>query len=413
MTHRSSRRFVVRSTHVLGLAALLVAAIAVGQVVPGQLPPGPPPQPGQLGPAPSPSPQPGGENNASPTPGATAPSPSPDMPHADIRVQVHNILVPTTVFDPDGHGYVNGLQVSDFQVLDNGKPQRIASEETEQPLSVVLAVQANSEVEPLLPEIKKSGTLLHGLVVGQQGDVAILAFDHRMQVLQTFTGDEQKLDDAMYKVTAGSSSAALVDAVIRADQMLRSHDPQNARRRVIILMSRNYDKGSQLKLDEAIHQIQFDNILVYCVDISRWKTAFMKEPDYPRPANGGVPPEALGSITGQTQNQTTVIQQQDGNVLNAVPPLVHSIRDIFRKSDAEAFSYFTGGTLYSFSNKRALETAITDIGKNLNSQYLLSYALSDATRSEPGFHTIRVVVKRPGLRVLTRPGYWLGGGQSP
>jgi VWFA-related protein len=321
--------------------------------------------------------------------------------------------VPTTVFDPDGHGYVNGLRVSDFQVLDNGKPQKISGEITEQPLSVVLAVQANSEVDALLPDIKKSWVLLHGLVTGQQGDVAILAFDHRMQVMQNFTGDVQKIDDAMYRITSGSSTAAMIDAVMKADQMLRDHDRQNARRRVVILMSRNIDKGSQLKLEEAIHQMQFDNVIVYCVDISRWRTALMKKPDYPRPANGGVPPEALGTITGIPQSDTSVLTQADGNLLNAVPPALRSIRDLFKKTPAEALTYFTGGNLYGFHDKRGLEAAITDIGQNLNSQYLLSYALSDETRAEPGFHTIKVVVNRPGLQVRTRPGYWLGGGKEP
>jgi hypothetical protein len=47
------------------------------------------------------------------------------------------------VLDPDGHGYVNGLNVKDFEVLDNGKPQKINSDLTQQPVSVVLAVQAN------------------------------------------------------------------------------------------------------------------------------------------------------------------------------------------------------------------------------------------------------------------------------
>lgn len=413
MTHRSAGRSVVRPKYLFIFATLLLAVVGFGQLLPpGQLPSGPPPQPGQLGPAPSNGSQPGTDNAGSPAPDGKPIAPSPDVPSADIRVQVHNILVPTTVFDPDGHGYVNGLQVSDFEVLDNGKPQKISSEVTELPLSVVLAVQANSEVDVLLPDIKKSGVLLHGLVTGQQGDVAVLAFDHRMQVLQNFTDDVQKLDDAMYKITSGSSTAAVIDAVMRADQMLREHDRQNARRRVVILMSRNIDKGSQLKLPEAIHQMQFDNVIVYCVDISRWRTALMKKADYPRPANGGVPPEALGSITGTPQSDTTVLQQADGNVLNAVPPVLRSIKDLFKKTPAEALTYFTGGNLYGFHDKRGLEAAITDIGQNLNSQYLLSYALSNETRSEPGFHTIKVVVKRPGLQVRTRPGYWLGGGQE-
>jgi VWFA-related protein len=387
-------------------AALISAALSVasGQILaPGQTPPGPPPPPGQLGPGPD------TQRN---TPSAPAPAPVPsNISSSDpntIRTTVKYVLVPTTVLDPDGHGYVNGLGVKDFQVLDNGKPQSITSDVSQQPVSVVLVVQANSEVEPMIPTLRKAGVLMHGLVTGEQGDIAVLAFDHRMQVLQDFTMDPDRLDDAMQKLTSGSSTAALVDAVMKADQMLRDHDRQNVRRRIIILLSRNVDKGSQIKIDEAVNRMQFDNVVVYCLDISRFKTAFFKQPDYPRPANGGVPPEAIGSANGQIRTGTNVAQESDGNWLNAVPATTRGIHNLFAKSPAEVFTYFTGGNLYGFSNQKALEAAVTDIGKNIASQYMLSYALSNT--GDPGFHTIKVVVDRPGLRVVTRPGYWWGGG---
>jgi len=394
---------------------LITVPMAFAQTVtPGTLPPGPPPQPGQLGPPPKTLPA----NATQPVaPGST--DPDADTASANpgdykIRTTIRNVLVPTTVFDPDGHGYVNGLTTSDFALLDNGKPQKINAEFTQQPVSVVLAVQANADVEPLLPKLRRSGVLLQGLVTGVDGDAAVLAFDHRMQHLQDFTNDPNKLSDAMQKLTAGSSSAALIDAVMEADHMLKQHDPQNVRRRVIVLISRNIDKGSESKLEEAIHRMQFDNVIVYPIDMSQLLTAVLKKPGYPRPPNGGVPPEALPNIRGSGSglSDTQVIQQEDGNWLNAVPPVLRSIHDLFKKSPAEAFAYFTGGRVYSFARERALEDAITDIGKDLNSQYLLSYSPAKDTREESGFHTIRVEVNRPGLKIRTRPGYWWGGGQQ-
>lgn len=376
---------------------------------PGQLPPGPPPQPGQLGPPPKtlPANKPEPPSKSEVPPGSVAD----DVNTSDqtIRVPVRYVLVPTTVLDPDGHGYVNGLQTTDFELLDNNKPQKIAADFSQQPLSVVLVVQANSDVEPVLPMIRKTGVLLQGLVTGTEGDVAVLAFDHRMQHIQEFTSDPQKLDDAMQKIRAGSSTAALVDAVLEADHMLKRHDPQNVRRRVIVLMSRNVNKGSQANLEETVRDMQFDNIVVYAIDISKLRTAFFKKPDYPRPPNGGIPPEALPNTRNPgATSQTDVAQAQTGNVLNGVPPILRSVRDIFKKTPAEAFTYFTGGNVYSFGTQNGLEAALTDIGKNLNSQYLLSYSPND--KDEPGFHTIKVIVNRPGLKIRTRPGYWWGGG---
>jgi VWFA-related protein len=321
------------------------------------------------------------------------------------------VLVPTTVLDPDGHGYVNGLTANDFEVFDNDKQQKISADFSQLPLSVVVAVQANSEIDPVLPKLRKTGLLMQGLVTGVEGDVAILAFDHRLQVLQDFTSDPGKLDDSMQKLNSGSSSARLVDAISEADRMLKRHDPRNVRRRVVIVLSRNIDKGSEMRMQEAIQQMQFDNVIVYCVDINRAYTALFKKMDYPRPAAGGIPPEARGSIAGGTgpRTQTSDIQENGySNGLNVIPPVLRSIHDLFKKSPAEAFTYFTGGRVYNFATEHAMEDAITDIGKDLNSQYLLSYRPNDT--NEPGFHNIRVVVDRPGLRIRTRPGYWWGGG---
>jgi len=274
---------------------------------------------------------------------------------------------------------------------------------------VVVIVQANSDIEPVLPVLRKTGVLVHGLITGPDSDVAVLAFDHRMQHLQDFTNDPDKIDDAMQKLTSGSTSARLIDAILEADFMLRHHDPQNTRRRVILLLSRNVDKGSESHLQETVRRMQFDNVIVYCVDISKALTAVMKKPDYPPPQNGRIPPEALPNVLGNgARSETNVVQQQDGNLFNAVPPILNSIHDLFRKSPAEAFAYFTGGQVYSFARQKALENAIADIGKDLNSQYLLSY--SPNNKDEPGFHTIKVSVDRPGLKIRTRPGYWWGGG---
>ncbi len=398
------------STLRLAGLALLFAGLASPQFLPpGQLPPKPP-QPGELGPAPAkPSNQPGGEPNRQPGPPTDQPAGS-DIPTIG-SVRVRYVLVPTTVVDKDTGNYINGLSANDFQVLDNDKPQRIVSDITQQPLSLVLVVQANSEVEPMIPKIRSMGLLLHGLVTGQEGDVAVLAFDHRMQLIQDFTNDPNKLDDSMQKITAGSSTAALIDAVMRADRMLKDHDPQNVRRRVVLLLSRNVDKGSETHLQEAVHAMQFDNVIVYSIDMSKFMTTFFKKMPYPRPQNGGVPPEALPNLRGNgAYSETDVIKQENGNALNAVPPIYRSVRDLFKKTPAEAFTTFTGGKIYNFGTEKGLEEAVTDIGKELNSQYLLSYNPND--KNEPGFHTIKVVINRPRLDIRTRPGYWWGGGQQ-
>jgi VWFA-related protein len=408
-------QFLRRSTLISAFAflmmGLLLAAFSTplsAQIVPGELPPGPPPPPGQLADKPA---KPSPDKPA--TPETNTPASEDASGRPTFSTVVRRVVVPTTVLDPDGHGYVSGLQASDFELYDNDKPQKVEAELLEQPLSVVLAIQANSEVEEFLPKLKRSATLLHGLVTGTEGDVAILAFDHRMLHLQDFTTDPDKLDDAMQHLSAGSTSSALIDAILEGDHMLKQHDPQGKRRRVIILISRDINKGSQAKLPETIRQMQFDNVIVYCVDISKALSALMKKPDDPRPVHGGIPAESMpapiGGGTGPN-TQTSDITQMNGNALNGIPPLLRGIHDLFKRTPAEAFTYFTGGRVYNFATERGLEKAISDIGQDLNSQYVLSYAPGKDIANEPGFHNITVRVDRPGLQIRTRPGYWWGGG---
>ena len=398
------------------LTGLIAAGIlAWAQIIPGKLPPtapAGPPQPGQLAPEEQTTPAPVPKPQTAPSAPAQDDKPT-FKEKSDFIDVVRRVIVPTTVLDPDGHGYVTGLKAADFEVFDNDKPQKVDAELIEQPLSVVLAIQANTDVEGFLPKLKKSANLLHGLVTGVDGDVAVLAFDHRMLLLQDFTNDPDKLDDAMQHLKTGSSSSAIIDAVVEGDRLLVRRDRQGIRRRVIVLISRDINKGSQAKLSETVRDMQFHNITVYCVDISKVLSAITKEPGFPRPANGAIPAEAMPSNPGGggPHTMTNDAQMATGNALELVPPMLRSIHDLFKKPPARAFTYFTGGRVYNFATDRGLEKAISDIGQDLNSQYVLSYTQNKDTASEPGFHNIVVKVDRPGLVIRTRPGYWWGGGQ--
>jgi VWFA-related protein len=415
LTKRSGARGLLA---LLGIP-LLTVAMALAQLPDSNLPkvdPNdlPPAQPGQPAPANRTENPPNTNTPPSPSqpndPAATAPAIQPD--DHPISITTRSVLLPTTVKDKATGDFINGLTVSNFKVFDNGHEQRISSDFTLEPLSVVAVIQANSDVEPMIPKLKRAGLLMQGLVSGEGGDISVISFDHKIKMLQDWTNDPDRLNDAMQKLTAGSSTARTIDAVVQADQMLRRHDPQGRRRRVIVLFSEGYDKGSEARSDETVRQMQFDNVVVYAIDISQLASLLSKTPDgYRRPVMGGVPPEAIHSPTGNTMSATEVLQNHPGgNVLNIAPPVWRSIKDLFKLPPDQAFTRMTGGRVYSFAKQNTLEQAITDLGKELHSQYVLSYQLGEATRVEPGFHHVQVVVDHPGLDVRTRLGYYWGGG---
>src|SRR5579875_3610919 len=109
-----------------------------------------------------------------------------DMPkRSDFISTVRTVIAPTTVTDRDGR-FIDGLKVADFALFDNEKQQRIATDVVFQPISMVIAVQASSSVDEILPKIRKIGPELAALVLGPTGEVAVVDFDHRIQTIQDF-----------------------------------------------------------------------------------------------------------------------------------------------------------------------------------------------------------------------------------
>jgi len=136
-----------------------------------------------------------------------------------IRQRVDEVIAPTTVLDKDGV-YVTGLKPMEFRLYDNDKLQTIKVDEVVNPVSLVVAIQADYKVEKVLPKIQKIGTLLQTMVAGDNGEVAIMAFDHRLQKLQDFTSDPDKITEALKKIKPGSSQSVLTDAVNESARML-------------------------------------------------------------------------------------------------------------------------------------------------------------------------------------------------
>ena len=320
------------------------------------------------------------------------------------------VIAPTTVTDRDGR-YVNGLQPHEFKLVDGGKAQKITVESATQPLSLVVCVQANNTVETVLPNIKKIGPLLEGTILGEQGQAAIIAFDHRVRVMQDWTRDGDAITKALNKINAGSTTSAMTDAVIQAARMLKNRDPKH--RKVILLIAETRDKGSEGKTRQALLDLQFGNIVLFSLNINRLVTSLMTKQPPPRPpavpssAGHTVPgglttPEAMNAFTGH----------YSGNYLPLVVEVFRQAKSIFIDNQLEAYTKVTGGVERSFLSYKDLERVVMDIGEELQSQYMISYSPSNT--EEGGFHEIDVEVLRTGLKVRTRPGYWMAavpGGQ--
>lgn len=326
-----------------------------------------------------------------------------------FRESVEEVTAPVLVFDHDGN-YVNGLQPQQFHLFDNGKEQNIQVDVAYQPISLVICLQVNSHVESIIPQVRRIGNLIAPLLIGDQGEAAVIGFDSRIRLLQDWTSDADKITKSVKDIYAGSSSNRIIDAVAEATRMLRRRPPN--RRRIILYIGETRDLSSENKIREALLALQYANVMFYPVDISRLMSTLTAKPDPGRQSN--LPP-AMYPLPSNVPATPTTVQQTygtgGGGRIEFVPMMVEVFKDvkaIFKDNPIEAFTKGTGGTEYSFVRQRGLEEAIQKIGAELHSQYMVTYRPNN--KSEGGFHEIRVTVSNaPEVKkTQTRPGYWLG-----
>lgn len=183
-----------------------------------------------------------------------------------FRVPVEVVMAPVSVVDRDGN-HVDGLGPEQFHLFDNGKEQNIHVDVAFPLISMVIAVEANDRVESVLPQIQKIGVMIGPIMIGDQGEASVIAFDSRIRLMQDFTSDPAKITGAIKKIHAGSSQNRMIDAVEEGVRELHGR-PRN-RRRVLLLVSETRDQSSEARLRETLIAAQVANVSVYTVDISR------------------------------------------------------------------------------------------------------------------------------------------------
>jgi VWFA-related protein len=324
-------------------------------------------------------------------------------PADTITTTVDVVIAPTTVRTKSGD-FVRDLELQDFKVYDNDKLQKITGDLRDSPFSLVVAIQRSADMAGILPKVQRVGSVLTDLVVGQDGEVAIVGFDHYVQTMQDFTNDGEKVSQAMKNLKTGSYSHAAIDAVMESVRMLKNRPRE--RRRVVLVISEKWDKGSQASLREALTDAEFANVTIYSLNVSTAAAELTSQP-MPQPPPP-VPTTAHHVPAGAALTPTTI--DQNYYLGNWVPLFVNgfqSVENIFADNTLEALTRFTGGEGFSFSSDRSLDKAIQELNQDLHSQYLLSYAPNNL--NEGGFHQIKVVVKNPRLTIRTRAGYWIAG----
>ena len=317
------------------------------------------------------------------------------------------MAAPVTVINSKGD-FVYDLEQKDFEVLDNGVRQHIEQFSLEQhPLVAVIVVETNRTSQPLLDEVRPLGPVFSELMLGPQGEAAVVTYGDTIRVVQDLTQDGDKLESALRGLEARGGSAHLNDALARAIEMLETQ-PKEARR-IIVAFSDGHDLGSETRKEEVVQRAVNAGITIYGVGFSPARALLTEQTKAPPPNTLDVNmARPLPPNTAPTPSNAA--NTYEVPALPTVPLLLATgelIRSTIAKSALEFYAGYTGGVCYAHFSKKAVQDELTRIADEIHSQYDIAYV--PHAPSENGFHRIEVHVDRSGVKVRTKAGYFMGG----
>ena len=185
-----------------------------------------------------------------------------------FRGGVEVVSLAVTVMDKDGR-YISGLERAKFQVFEDGVLQDIVYFSREhQPIALTLLMDTSTSMELKLP-IAQQAAIGFARQLKPSDVAAIVEFDSRPTILQTFTSDKALLEQAIRKTMAGGSTS-LYNAIyigLRELQRVRAADGEQPRRQAIVVLSDGEDTTSLLSYEEVLEMAKRSETAVYAIGL--------------------------------------------------------------------------------------------------------------------------------------------------
>jgi Ca-activated chloride channel homolog len=274
---------------------------------------------------------------------------------AQFKVDVKLVRLLVTVKDAGGK-VVGGLDQHEFAVTDTGVKQEIAVFErnTSLPLSISILIDASgSTAKDIRYETQSVEKFLKALLKeGNSSDAASLySFNYEVSLLSSFTRRQGRLRDALKRIKP-EGGTSFYDAIYLAAQDLEGREG----RHVIVVVTDGGDTTSVQKYREAFEAAHLADATVYPVLV--------------------------------------------------VPITNDAGRNLGGERALELLARDTGGKVFTPAVGAQLDTAFTDILRDLRTQYLIGYYPRNMPPEAPKFHPVKVELLRPDLRAQTRSGYY-------
>jgi VWFA-related protein len=305
-----------------------------------------------------------------------------------FRSTVEGVTIQTSV--RAGNRPVGGLTARDFELRDNGVPQRITAVAAEQlPLDLTLLLDSSASVD---------GPTLQRLESAINDTVALLRPDDRIrliavsQVFQQIFDFRPKGEPLPLGGLGAQGATSLYDAL--GAGMMRVSEP--GRRQLVIAFTDGRDSTSILD-ETATRQIArlSDAVVDVVVPIDKSEE----------------PPDRPVSNYGLRQPLDSVLQSGSNVVTGSPSEMADRARDLKPWAKKDALTAIladvvgpTTGQVFTLEPKESISRAFRRILEDFRSSYVIEYAPSGVAPA--GWHDVTVTVVKPGkYDVRSRKGY--------
>jgi VWFA-related protein len=200
-------------------------------------------------------------------PAKKSPAVDPDAERTRIIMDVTRVNMLFTVTDKKGR-FITDLGKTDFEVIENKKPQVIQEFTAESDLPLRLAVlidTSNSIRERFKFEQEAAIQFINSVVRPRQDKLMIVSFDSSAELRADLIDDTEKLAKIIRDLRPGGGTA-LYDAIFYASRdKLQQDQPRHKFRRAIIVVSDGDDNQSRVTRDQALEMAQKADAVIYAI----------------------------------------------------------------------------------------------------------------------------------------------------
>jgi VWFA-related protein len=376
----------------------------------------------------------GGATLAQAQSGRIVPKPTP----ADEQIRVYTEEVRLPVYARDEYGRFDpALELDDIVVLEDNVKQQVRSIRRI-PASVVLVLGTGGELNPAQRTRTTREAALSLVSQLRAGDsVAVMQFDRRIQLIQPWTTDRDAASRTLRTKLWGGSGARPAEALQQA-AMLFAGQPVGNRHLVLVtdgvetpgggaspaqvtrVLEGNAGIGGRGAYAEAVKRLMAAQVSVHVISYSTFGFEESKEKQKNAPL--GAPPgsvKASGIQTAgidptmpPTMNRGGAVGPSTGAVIN-FDPAMRRMRKAYERAmkrgeeTMKTLATDTGGRLWIPHSMEDLALQGSEVGREIGTQYVVTYTPTRPLASSSATETRRVVVlpRRNGLQVRTRRVY--------